>query len=429
LTESDDDTSEKFGLVRDYINYAYRLADSNATNARIALDQYFTRLTDLIEKEKAKLMSMKNLIAEENQVVDNLFKQFPVFYQDQFFAKKYALENAWLGFLPEGNAKTEEKQTIISTKIDFLKQLQFFFLNEKVTLKDANLIALRLINEINDLKTGAEVGVSQLFNLRLKDYGQFLRFLKTAELGSLRGLTMKSKYEEFLAMQKEQVSIEQAIKEFVSDTPVAPTPANDAVQIINQVRKDFEDAGITGLQLGVFTGTEKLIAVQSATLDQVVFQGQYDWERKLISEVKAGEKIVSQQPVKLDNLALILQPKQPEKPPVVTQQQTQEVVPKVSKAERTTKILLIQKLKKIGITVTENDIIVSDLENGIFSVSNAYLTGKSETRFNFTFRNKENLATMVVVTTSAGPKNLPGGILLADLSAKVLEAAGLSEPE
>jgi len=429
LTESDDDISEKFGLVRDYINYAYSLADSNATNARIALDQYFTRLTDLIEKEKAKLAAMKNLIAEENQVVDNLFKQFPVFYQDQFFARKYALENSWLGFLPDGNAKTEEKQTIISTKIDFLKQLQFFFLNEKVTLKDANLIALRLINEINDLKTGAEVGVSQLFALRLKDYGQFLRFLKTAELGSLRGLTMKSKYDEFLAMQKEQVSIEQAIKEFVSDTPVAPTPANDAVQIIGQVRSDFEAAGITGLQLGLFTGTERLIAVKSATLDKIVFQGQYDWEKKLISEVKVGTVTVSMQPVRLDNLALIVKPKQPEKPPVVTQQQTQEVVPTVSKAERVAKILLIQKLKNSGITVTEKDITVSDLENSIFSVRNAYPVGKTEARFDFNFKNKENLAMLVVVTTPAGEKNLPGGIMLADLSAEVLKAAGLSEPQ
>jgi hypothetical protein len=426
LGDSEDDVAERFGLVRDYINYAYRLADSNALNARLALEQYFTRLTSLIEKEKARLGAMKNLVAEENQVVDNLFRQFPVFYQDQFFAQKKKLEDIWLDFLPQGNAKTEEKQTIISTKIDFLKQLQVFFLNEKVTLKDANLIVFRLITEIEDLKAGVEAGVSQLFELRLKDYGQFLRFLKSAELGGLRGVTMKDKYEEFLALQKEQVSIEQAIKEFVSEETVVVPEALTNEKVLVQVNGDFAAAGITGLQLGDFTGIEqRLIDVKNATLDGIVFQGKYDWEKKLITDVKTGTATVSTQPVRLENLCVILKPKQPEQPvivqPVVTQQPAT-----VSKADRVAKILLVQKLKTSGMVVAEADVAVTDLDAGIFEVKNAVVTAKAGIKVDFRFNNKENLASNVVVSAVTGLKELTGDIKLADLSGKAVEAAGLS---
>ena len=421
LGESDDDIMEKFDLVRDYINYAYRLADSNALLSRMTLEQYFTRLADMMAKEKTKIIAMKNLIAEENQIVDNLLKQFPTFYQDRFFDKKYALENAWLALLPEGNDKNEEKQTIISTKIDFLKQLQYFFLNEKVALKDANLIALRLINEINDLQTGAAVGVSQLFALRLKDYGQFLRFLKTAELGALRGLTMKDKYQEFLAMQREQVSIEEAIKEFIGGQPVTAPVVLSSEQILNQVKSDFAGAGITDLLLGDFSGAEQhQIPVINAKLENVVFQGQYDWDKKLISQVLIGTTVVSRQPIRLENLSLILKPKEPEKPAVQVTLETQEIVT-VSKAERVAKILLIQKLKGRGIGAAEADIAVKNMADGLFTVRKAALVDKTEVKISFEFKNKENLAFSVVVSTAAGDKRLEGDINLSDLSAKALE--------
>ncbi len=420
LGESDDDITEKFDLVRDYMNYAYRLADSNPLLARTMLQQYFSRLTELITVEKIKLSAMKNLVAEENQTVDNLLRQYPAFYQTQIFDEKYKLENEWLAFIPEGDAKIEEKQTIINTKIDFLKTLQIFFFDEKVTLADAYQIVRNLIVQIKDLQTGAEVAVSQLIELRLTENTQFLNFIRSAQLGSLRGTTMREKYDSFLALQKEQVSLQEILQQYTGAKPVT-TVVVTADQILNQIKDDFAAAKITDLQLGSLTGIEqKTVEVISANINGVTFSGQYDWDKKLISGVTVEGKTITQASVRLENLGVLLKPKPVEQP--ATQQTQVTQVETVSKVERVAKILLMQKLKGNGISLAETDVSITDLSGGIFSIKKATLVDNKDVNLYFSFSNKDNIASFVVVSTQTGDVELEGNILVTDLAARVLAA-------
>jgi len=69
----------------------------------------------------------------------------------------------------------------------------------------------------------------------------------------------------------------------------------------------------------------------------------------------------------------------------------------------------------------EAGITVTDSVTGLFEVKNASLAGNDDIKLNFNFNNKENLASGVVVTSSLGMNLITEGIMLTELSTKVLE--------
>jgi hypothetical protein len=422
LGVSDEDLIEKFSLIRAYMNYAYVLADSNSMLSRLMLDQYDTKFTAFVEAEKNYIKRIKNVIAEENQVMDFLLKQYSIFYNDAAFALKHKLETQWLGMLPEGNDKNEERQTIASNKIDYLKNIQAFCLDEKVGITDADKVVSRLIVDIKDLDTGSELGISQLFALRLKDYGQFLMFLKTAQSKSLKGANVREKYESFLAMQTEQVLIDEAIKDYLKDsitTAVVISPE----QILVQIKGDFDSAGVSDLELGSFAGVDQsVISVESASYENKIFSGQYDWGKKLISDVRSGGNLLSEKPVRLDALRVVLNPKE-DVTSVETQAHgtTQQQTIEATKAEKISRVLVIQKLKKMDMAVAESNIWIVDLATGSFIIENANLISRPEVIFTFNLDNKANLASGVNVHTGTGDLPLDGTVSLTALPQKVLE--------
>ncbi len=424
LGSSEAQLAEKLELIRDYLNYAYALADRDVARARLALEQYSNRMQDFIKGSGARLGNMKYLISEDSQIMDNLFRRYPQFYQDSFFALKNYLETEWLKLLPDGVEKQEEQQTIISTKIDFLRQLQVYFLDQKVSLNDARKIVLRLINEIQDLQPNTAVGVNDLFALRLKDYGNFLLFLNSTDVASLRGASPQKQYENFLAAQEEQISIEQAISEFFGEKEPAQEDSVKTDLILKQAVIDFETVGVKDTKFGPLESTsQKYIEVFSAKFGDTQFSARYDWDNKQLSQIKVGAAVVSQNPIRLTNLPLLLAPKEPEivepeqpdEPEIVEPEQ-----PEVSKAEKVAKILLIQKLRLNDVSATEANINIADQINQLYVVNGATLISKSNIQVAFVFNNREDQATSFTVRTPAGDFKLTGTVELADISAKAL---------
>ncbi|MFA5829162.1 MAG: FecR domain-containing protein [Candidatus Gracilibacteria bacterium] len=203
---SDAEIREKFLLVRDYLGNAYDIVDINPSVARTALDNYYKHFTALASKEQNRLSKVVDFFAQDNQIFDNLLRQYSVFYRDSYFAMKNNLEQQWLALLPEGDFKNEEKQTIISNKIDFLKRLQAFFLADKVSVVDARQIVFRLFKEADDLQlpVDAQVAVADLFAQRLQDFGVFYRYLNSQEFvgTTLHGTTHREQFDAFLQLQQ-----------------------------------------------------------------------------------------------------------------------------------------------------------------------------------------------------------------------------------
>lgn len=425
LSNDEAELVEKLDVIRDYLNYAYVLAESDTLQAKLSLEKYYIKIKDFISGAGSSLGDLKFLVSEDNQIMDNLLKQYSQFYQDGFFAMKSYLENEWLKLLPEGTSKMEEQQTIISTKIDFLKQLQSFFLDQKVALSDAKKLVVRLINEIRDLQTDANVAVSDLFELRLKDYGNFLQFLNSTSVSSLRGGSIQDQYNKFLAAQQEQVTIEQAIDQFFGETEPNQQSTVTANMILEQTAIDFEKVGVTDLKLGGLSSVEQqYIDILSGRLGDVQFSAKYDWDKKQISQIRVGTRVVSQNPIRLSNLPLLFAPKEEETEeetpttaqPEEAEQPVEPVTPQTSSADRVAKILLLKKLQANDVTAAEENIEISDAINQIYVVNGAVLLSNPNIQTAFRFNNKTDAVSSLIVRTPAADVKLDGTYSLSELS-------------
>lgn len=208
----------RFSLLRDLMNSVYDLADTNNQSARASLDIYFQNLIDLKIGNTGHLDEFKNVLIEENQLLDNLLRMYPQFYLDRFFGMKGMLEQEWLKLLPDNAIeKNEEKQNIVGNKIDLLNRLKSFFLEDKIGLNEARMILFRLFREAEDLRLPieAEAAVNELYAKRLKDFGVFFRFLNAPEYvqTTLHGTTREEQFKQYLAAQGAQIDIDQLRRE------------------------------------------------------------------------------------------------------------------------------------------------------------------------------------------------------------------------
>ncbi len=425
IGDSDNEIRQKFMLVRNTMNSVYDLADTSSQSARQALEDYFTEFTQLVNKEQTRLSGMRNIIAEENQVMNNLLLHYPIFYRDRYFAIKYQLEQQWLALLPEGTDKNEEKQTIISQKIDFLRQLQTFFLADKIAADDAKQIVFRLFREADDLKLPPEdqVAVSDLYAKRLQDFGVFYRYLNSPEYvaTTLHGSSRKTQFDQFVQAQQEQVSIEE-IRQEILGNQTAPVITPD--QILAQAQQDFASIGATNVVFGGLSDvTQKVVSLNNALVGGINISAQYDWDKKLVSQIYSGDTLISADAVNLSNLAALIKAKtqQPTPKPAPTPQPSPTPAPATSesKTELVAKILIIQKLKANNIGVAQGDLVIDDLSNSLFTIQKAILVSDQSVSFSFDVDGKNGLATNIVVSTQSGPQPIDGTLNLADVSAQV----------
>ncbi len=414
---------EKLNVIRDYLNYAYALAETDALQAKLSLEKYYEKIKDFISGAGSSLGELRDLVSEENQIMANLLKQYSQFYQEGFFAMKSYLEIEWLKLLPEGTAKMEEQQTIISTKIDFLKQLQSFFLDQKVALNDARKIVVRLINEIRDLQTDSNVAVSDLFELRLKDYGNFLQFLNSTTVSTLRQGSIQDQYSKFLAAQKEQVSIEQAIDQFFGETEPDQQSTVTSNMILEQTSIDFGKVGVTDLKLGTLSSVDQqYIDVLSGEIEGVRFSAKYDWDKKQVSQIRVGTRVVSQNPIRLSNLPLLLAPKEEEmvapqpQEPAEPRPPSQPTQTQTSSADKVAKILLLKKLQANDITAAEENIEIDDAVNQIYIVNGAVLVSNPDIQTAFMFNNRDDVVSSLIVRTPAADIKLDDTYSLSEVS-------------
>ncbi|HRY91712.1 MAG TPA: hypothetical protein P5229_05265, partial [Candidatus Gracilibacteria bacterium] len=201
----------------------------------------------------------------------------------------------------------------------FLKQLQFYFLQNQVPLQEAQKIAFRLINEIKDLMTGEAVGINELFAVRLKDYGVFLRFLNSDQVVNLRGTTIQASYNQFV---KAQSGVSVGVEEFLQETGNVSTAEESltVAQIAARIKSDFSAIEVLQVDLGeISSPDQELVRVTQGFINNISFSAVYDWKLKLISNVVVEGKTLIRSAVSLDKFKEIMVP--PE-----TQQVTQEIV-------------------------------------------------------------------------------------------------------
>lgn len=432
FSNSEEQFPEKMLLVHRFLEDAYAMAEKSPQLARVSLEEYFKQMNSLLQNKPVQLENFAQLLSDEHRDLDNLFFQYPAFYRDNLFASKYQFEQQFLNALPE-DQKLEERQNIIANKIEFLRKLKEFFLADKVELDSARQIVFRLFREADSLQlpTSAQLAVNELFAKRLDDYGIFFRYLNSPEYSSttLHGSTNQIRYNKFLNDQQEQITIDELREEILgvdSNNQRTLTPE----EIIQQVQKDFEAANITSLQLGALNSSEQaLVRVESAVLEKYSFKGVYDWNKKLLSQIEVNGVSLSNETVRLSNLKLLFQsrleqPTRPKPKPKVEDSTAEDAALETPTApntqnERVTKILLIQRLKSLKISVSEQDIVVEDLSAGKFTISNAKLMENEEVSFSFKLSGKERTVSELNVVTSEGEKRSEKSLNLEEIVGEV----------
>ncbi|MBD3328727.1 hypothetical protein GF340_05520 [Candidatus Peregrinibacteria bacterium] len=414
---------DKLLITRDPVNAAYALAGRNQINARISLEEYNQRFTKFFNREKALLNNKTYLLGEENQIVESLLKQYSSFYESVFFEFKRFLEEKWLALIPDGPDKIEEQQTMISTKIDLLKRLRTFFLAGDVELSEARLIAQHLIEEIRDLLPEGDTGVTSLFNQRLEDYGDFLRFLNSTDVSSIKSVGAQSLYEQFQESSDVQTQINDVISDFLGEEVSADEPEISLDEIEELVIEDFKSIQAQNVRLGVGAVIEgDMVMGVLGEINENEFTLDYDLGKEWVSNVIVDGEVVISKSARLTSLPILLPEKaidvEPEDEPAQPEQPAEK---QLTQAEKVALILVARKLSQNDVSADTKNIDVIDIDAGIFVVNSAKLADDENVVFSFAYDNKKNEVTQLIVASeSNGNVKVSNAISLEDLTQEVL---------
>lgn len=218
-------------LTQQLNTVGYYAENKNFKDLKITLDNYFASFKTVTEQYKDALTANITLIQRQNQSLDNLFMQYPDFYREAFITNKILLENNYLSSLSASNDKVEELQSVVAKRIDFLRQLQFFYLQGLVPLSDTQRSVELLFNEIGKVQLDPvyQTAISQLFKDRLAEYGVFSQFLSSPEYvnSNSRGATPQRRFDQF---KKDSAAATTTTKPPIlvpadSNTPIPVIPA------------------------------------------------------------------------------------------------------------------------------------------------------------------------------------------------------------
>ena len=219
----------KIGTLMVKLNLLSYVAEKgDAKDLKQYFDAYLDDLRALLLTQDKKLVQHPEFLQQQNQILDNLFTQYAVFYRDDYFKMKILLENKYLDLLPNGDDKNEERQTIISQRIDFLRYLQEFFLDGKIPVLEATKIVSRLTLEIKniELPPSAQVAIAQIFDEKLQEFAVFYRFLNSPEYltSSVRGKNYRERFQKFIEEQPQVVRADRASDEILNVLGTQPEP-------------------------------------------------------------------------------------------------------------------------------------------------------------------------------------------------------------
>jgi len=184
----------------------YKAMNVAPGRVKSAVENYYKYLNKIVGAESLIKSSApefyKIYVSYQDQLFENLFFRYSMFYQDVYFAIKTVLEQEILSLYDQGQLRTELSQDFISRKIDFIRRLMNLFFDQNMDVQAAKDIVSRLIEEINDLMPpeSTKVAVIALFESQLNNLGDFWGYLNSAEYNSSKayGLTHRDRYAVYL---------------------------------------------------------------------------------------------------------------------------------------------------------------------------------------------------------------------------------------
>lgn len=413
------ENKDVYGIVNRFWVNVYDVIDSTDTAIDKALDFYYSYLKRTLGK-KTDVGYYRMYIAYQNQLFDNLFMNYPVFYKDAYFAMKSVLEKEMISLYEDGQLKNELTQDLINEKIDLLKRLMKFFFDEKISVEDAKLIMSRLIEEINGLMdpTKAQDAVVKLFESQLKTIVDFWGYLKSPEYYSSKvyGLNHRDRFQTYLKEREKILSfinIQEDILGVNSEKQISPEEIALEIQQIITKNKDIKE-----LQMDQITDVDQRYVNIKGLISEFPFEAVYDRSQQVIRDVKVDAEVISTDPIKIDSLSKLVNEKyaivDPDKTVTPNPQDPQQLAVETN-AQRIARIYISKKIAEAGYTITEKNIQLIDEVNTIYRINDVFVKGYEKVLVTFDYDFKLEKATNVFFTFEGKPIVIEGAYGIKDI--------------
>ncbi|MFA6917423.1 MAG: hypothetical protein WC285_01120 [Candidatus Gracilibacteria bacterium] len=379
----------------------YRSIDTAPGKIKSSVEDYYDYLKKLIAEDSVIKISdpelYKSFVSYQDQLFENLFLRYSLFYQDVYFAIKDVLEKEILSLHDVGQLRTELSQDFISRKIDFLRKLMSLFFEEDMDVQRTKEITSRLIGEINDLMPpqNAKVAVIALFESQLNNIGDFWGYLNSVEYNSSKayGATHKDRYKIYLedrdriwsfmnvtdAVLSVNGTISAASLNEMKDGIIKFFQANKDVKTIN-IAEEISDPTQRYAKVGFVLGGYPVDAI-------------FDRYDKTLKNVYVYKQLISSENIKLDNLLALIDKKLSDEFIVEDVDGSNLSTDIANNAQRVAKLYIAGIVKAAGFEITEDQIKLVDEENIVYRVDKVFLKSMPEVTVIFDYlSNKEKVA-------------------------------------
>lgn len=403
----------------------YEGLNADEVMAEQALNNYYSYFKSL-SKSGTGSAFYKDFISFQNQLFDNLFLRYPVFYRDGYFEMKNQMEEILLSLYVDDPLYNELSQALISNKIDFLKRMMKFFFDEKISISDAKEILSRLVEEVNKLmpKDDSGVAVIDLFESRLNDIGDFWGYLSSPQynLSKTYGSTHEERYK-FYLQEKDKIWNFVNLQEDLLGETLKKVTVEDVEAEMNAVFAEFPE--ITNHEFGEIEDVEQRYVSVKGVVGGYSFEASFDRDNSSLSDVYVYGKLVSDSPLKIGNLLSVLQEKFADLVDEGAQVGDDYTIESV--AQRTARVYIAKIIGEYGFEITLDNVSLVDELNALYRVENVVFKEKESVVLTFDFLMNGETATNLLLTIKGTPVLLDGKFTLEELRNVALAEGDLSK--
>ncbi len=365
-------------LIRSSLYDVYSALDFDSIVTNQLFKQYIDGTQELFALYSDDISKNPQVLAEENQLLSQLYLRSPLFYKESYFTQKFKLESEWLKLLPEGVDKREENQTLIAAKIDLIKKLRSYFFDEKIELVDARAVMFMLLSDITAATdSSADVAAVQLFRDALKLQQSFWKYLNSSEFAdsTVHGQTHKDRFVAFTKNVAEQQEIDSLQKGLLGTIPLS---SQESRQTLLDVQRTFAGFGVSKLQVSpLLDKDQKQVFITSAEYNGIPFSAIYDRDSALISDVKVYNEIVLSAAVPLGQLRTIFKPTSANSSPLlaITNDTSSALAGSFAdnSVEKVAKLFIVKKFTDLGFKVTIDMVATVNYPSKLFQLTGVEL--------------------------------------------------------
>lgn len=395
--QNKDDT---FEVVNQFWLDVYKAIDVDDALAEDALDNYYNYF-DKAVLEITDLETKRHYLSFQNQLFDNLFLRYPVFYKDKYFAIKLVLENSLLKLYDEGQLKDELKQSFVSNKITFLKRLRKFFFDGELSVDQTRMLLSRLIRETEDYLEDdrSEAAVVEFFESELEDIGDFWGYLNAPEYysSSIYGLSHRERYATFVA-ENEQIWSFIDVQEDLDGEEVATDVDLDDIELEIQNMFRLEER-ITQLTIGEIQDVNQRYVEVSGNAGGYDFTAVYDRASIKVKDIYARDELVADRAVTIESIVPLLDKRFGD----FAEEVESEEVTEETNAQRIAKIYIADQIAAAGFKATPEVVTVLDDKNALYRVADVILEGYPDILFSFDYDATSEMSSNIYMVVRGKP--------------------------